>query len=606
MAVLSPCTDITALIDRIAGIRIVGKAVKVHGVLEHHSNCPWCGGEDRFITRPGEGTYSCSIRVSGCGRYGDMISFLREYCDMTFWEACEEIGIDPSELGDYTQSHSSAQAYGSPSKQWQERGERMVSKAQSLLHLAAGNEGLEYLRARGLIDGTLLDKGLGYVPFGPDGRWHSSALEEWGLTAEDTGKERVWQPEGILIPWYVGRKLWKIDIRRLNGLKQDDPKILCLTGSVDCLYNHDLVTASKPVVLVESALCAITGEQEAGDLVTFVATGGAGKQRPSWAKHLDQAPFVLVALDNDDPDERGIRAGDEGAAWWEKNLARSIRWLPWKKDVNDMLRAGIDIREWVQDGIDFYKALEEAKSAPVWEEPITEPIPVVADPVPEQVIIEPMSEDDLVLDGFTPCYSCLDLDREIPGSYEHDGIMYCVEHYPPVQSISALVARVQEDLPAFRGSEIQYWRAEDSKRMRESVLRKYQAEEMQKPRQPYAPISLPTLPRSACSCVTLGWNKDGSQTKHPCRGKATENGFCEEHRLSYEFLEIGAQLGYPLVQVPFKARISKRSQTLQRTIYAGVTCWEEHATTLLADRQNSLKVSCEYLQYKVKKVEVNM
>ena len=78
MAILSPCTDITDLIERIAGIRIVGKSVRVHGVLEHHSNCPWCGGEDRFITRPGEGTYSCATRVSGCGRFGDMVTFLRE------------------------------------------------------------------------------------------------------------------------------------------------------------------------------------------------------------------------------------------------------------------------------------------------------------------------------------------------------------------------------------------------------------------------------------------------------------------------------------------------------------------------------------------------
>lgn len=481
MTVLSPCTDIKTLIERIAGIRFVGKPVRVHGVLEYHSNCPWCGGEDRFITRPGEGTYSCSIRASGCNRSGDMISFLREYCDMSFWEACEEIGIDPSELGDYTQSHSSAQAYyGSPCREWQERAERMVAKAQALLSHAAGNDGLVYLRARGFADGTLLDKGLGYVPMGPSGRWYSSVLEEWGLAADETGKDRVWQPEGVLIPWRVNGKLWKIDIRRLNGLKKDDPKIISITGSIDCLYNHDLVTAIKPVVLVESALCAITGEQEAGDLATFVATGGAGKHRPSWAKHLDQASFVLIALDNDDPDEKGVRPGDEGAAWWEKNLSRRIRWLPWKKDINDMLRSGDDISEWVQDGIDFYKALEVAKNAHVWvEEPITEPIPVITDPVPEQVIEEPISEDDLVIDGVPSCSACLDLDKdkETPAIFEHCELMYCTEHYPPLQSVNALVARVQEDLPVFRNAEVEYWRVEDSKRMRESILRKYQAEE---------------------------------------------------------------------------------------------------------------------------------
>jgi len=411
MAVLSPCIDITALIEKFAGIRIVGKPVRVHGVLEYHSNCPWCGGDDRFITRPGQGTYSCQIRASGCNERGDMITFLRRYCDMTFWEACEELGIEPDELGDYTRHYSSAQAYGSPSKEWQERGELMVAKAQTVLSRSA--DGLTYLRARRVVDGTILDKGLGYIPLGPGGRWHSSPLDEWGLTAEETGKDRVWQPEGVLIPWYVGGKLWKIDIRRLTGLKEDDPKILSITGSVDCLYNHDAVAPGKPVVVCESALCAITGEQEAGDLAAFVATGGSGKHRSSWAKHLEQASFVLVALDNDDPDEKGVRPGDEGALWWEENLSRSIRWLPWQKDINDMLRAGCDIREWVQDGIDFYKALEEAKNAPVpvWveEESITDPVPVVADPVIE----DPTSFDDLII-GIPSCSACLDLRIDTP------------------------------------------------------------------------------------------------------------------------------------------------------------------------------------------------
>jgi len=100
MATLSVCTDIKSLIEYHAAIQVVGKPVRVRGILEYHSNCPFCGGEDRFITRPEEGTYSCATRASGCGRFGDMITFLREYCDMSFREACEEIGVDPSELGD--------------------------------------------------------------------------------------------------------------------------------------------------------------------------------------------------------------------------------------------------------------------------------------------------------------------------------------------------------------------------------------------------------------------------------------------------------------------------------------------------------------------------
>ena len=375
------------------------------------------------------------------------------------------------------------------------------------------------------------------------------------------------------------------------------PKILSVTGSVDCLYNHDLVTMSKPVILVESALCAISGEQEAGDLAVFVATGGAGKHRLSWAKHLDQAPFVLVALDNDEPDEKGVRPGDEGAVWWEENLSRGLRCHPYKKDINDMLRAGNDIREWVQDGIDFYKALEVAKNAPVWvEDPITDEIPVVTEPVIEPAE-EPTSFDDLIIEAHS-CGVCLDLRIDTPAPYELDDDRYCIDHYPPLQSVNALIAQVQEEIPVFRSAEIEYWRIEDSERMRESILRKYRAEEMQAPRESYSPVSLPSLPRKMCACRTLGWNKDGSQIKQPCRSKAAENRFCEDHRLSYEFLEIGAQLGYPSVQVPFQACIQKRIQTLHRTIYAGVTCWEERASVSHADRPQALKENIDYLRRK--------
>ena len=399
---------------------------------------------------------------------------------MSFRAACEELGVDPSELGDYTSAPSSAQAYGPPNKTWQERGERMVAKAQAVLRSSVGKDALEYLRARGLSDGTILDKRLGYIPLGPNGRWHSSTLDEWGLTREGTGKDKVWQPEGILIPWYVGGKLWKLDVRRLNGLKKDDPKIISLTGSVDCLYNHDTVQPGKTAVLCESALCTIAGEQEAGDLAAFVATGGAGKNKSSWVKHLDQATFTLISLDLDEPDPRtGKRAGDEGAVYWEKNLSYQVRWYPYKKDINDMLVAGDDIREWIQDGTDWYYTLLESASESIVlaGEPVTEEIPVITDPVISESVKEPTSEDDLIFE-VPSCSTCLDLMVDTPAHYEHDGFMYCLEHYPPLQGLNTLISKIQETIPALKGAKVEYWRTEDSKQMRESALRMYRAREM--------------------------------------------------------------------------------------------------------------------------------
>lgn len=588
MTALSPCTDIKTLIEYYAAIQVVGKPARVHGVLEYHSDCPWCGGTNRFITRPEEGTYSCAIRASGCGRFGDMITFLREYCDMSFREACEELGIDPSELGDYTLASPSAQAYGPPSKTWQERGERMVAKAQAVLRSPVGKDALEYLRARGLKDETILDKRLGYIPLGPNGRWYSSSLDAWGLTAEGTGKNKVWQPEGILIPWYVNGKLWKIDVRRLNGLKKDDPKILSITGSVDCLYNHDTVEAGKTAVLCESALCAIVGEQEAGDLASFVATGGAGKNKPSWAKHLEQATFTLIALDLDEPDPKtGKRPGDEGAEYWEKNLSYQVRWHPYKKDINGMLVAGHSICDWVRDGTDwYYTLLTCASESVVTQETITEEIPVVNKSVPDSVE-NPTSFDDIDI-GVSMCGVCIDLSLDTPAHYEHDGSMYCLEHYPPLQDVNALVVQAQEDIPVLRSVKVEYWRTDDSEQMKESALNMFKMKEAQS----REPIPLLPLLRKQCLSVTLEWNKDGSQTKHACRNKATTKGFCEDHQMGYELLKIGAQLGYPEVRIPFRWK----GEILHRTIHAGIQYWEERARISHADRPQAHKEDVDYLR----------
>src|SRR5579859_875236 len=93
MPTVSPRYDIKSLIERYAQIKVVSNAL-VHGVREYHSNCPWCGGVDRFITRPETGQFTCATRSSGCGRHGDALDFLKDYANMTYQEAIEELGLE--------------------------------------------------------------------------------------------------------------------------------------------------------------------------------------------------------------------------------------------------------------------------------------------------------------------------------------------------------------------------------------------------------------------------------------------------------------------------------------------------------------------------------
>jgi hypothetical protein len=109
---------------------------------------------------------------------------------------------------------------------------------------------------------------------------------------------------------------------------------------------------------------------------------------------------------------------------------------------------------------------------------------------------------------------------------------------------------------------------------------------------PYEPVLLPGLPRFQCPCVTLGWNAKGEQTRQLCREKVTDNGFCEEHQLAYRVLELGSQLGYPEMHIPYKSKWG----TSHRTLYAGVQCWEERASTWHVDRPQAMSENVAYLE----------
>ena len=55
---------------------------------EWQGPCPACGGDDRFHVWPeqneGKGAYWCR----GCGKTGDNIQYLRDFCGLSFRDAC--------------------------------------------------------------------------------------------------------------------------------------------------------------------------------------------------------------------------------------------------------------------------------------------------------------------------------------------------------------------------------------------------------------------------------------------------------------------------------------------------------------------------------------
>jgi hypothetical protein len=360
MPTISALYDIKSLIERYANIDVVGRLATVRGVTEYHSNCPWCGGTDRFVTRPETGQFSCAIRSSGCGRTGDGIDFLKEYMNMTHAEAMETLGIEQS--ADFVPAKPSTQSQIAkecpPPARWQETGKNLVERAQSALWSSAGKDMLTILRSRNLSDGIIKKKKYGYMPLQSNGRFYEDELENWGLTPEQTNKDKVRIPNGILIPWFEGNTLWRLALKRPDQPKGKDYGQV--VGSGEGLYGVDAIQYDFPAMMVESEFCQSAVEQESGDLVACVATGSTTRARLSrWVAELHLASFTLQSFDEDE-------GGDAGAEYWESALKRCQRWSPWiAKDPNDLLmqkyfewvKEGFSIREWVEGGIMLAKGI---------------------------------------------------------------------------------------------------------------------------------------------------------------------------------------------------------------------------------------------------------
>ncbi|HET8852742.1 MAG TPA: hypothetical protein VFN02_09455 [Ktedonobacteraceae bacterium] len=322
------------------------------GEVEYHSNCPWCGGYNRFAFWSSS-RYSCSIRARGCGRYGrDVIDFLREYEGLSFCEACDELGIDPGRAYTSLMRHRVAADEEPPPKAWQDRAAAVIHHAQRFLWSPRGQGALDYLRHREFTDDTICTAALGYIPYTGDGRWYRDAPEHWGLSQEDEPMNGVWLPEGILIPWYADGHIWKLHIRRLSWLKDGDAKYVQVKGSREGLYNVDTIRVDTPLVVCEGEFDALAGQQRCSDVASWVATGATTRaRRDRWLARMGMASSVLVAYDEDVPDRSGKRAGEEGVLYWERTLPHALRWPPWMHDVNEMVQQGHDLRTWIELGL---------------------------------------------------------------------------------------------------------------------------------------------------------------------------------------------------------------------------------------------------------------
>lgn len=327
-------TDLHSLISATVELR---KIAGTNGG-EYAGPCPLCGsssapaGVDRLrvwphATKP---TWWCRH----CEKGGDAIQWVRELDGVGYIDACALLKLDTAYEAAPAVIRPPEEAE-LPCEAWQAAGEAFAYWAEQEMTALP----LAYLTDRGLTMPTIAQARIGYNPTDRE-----ASRAKWGLPQDKEHGDRFWIPAGIVIPWYVAGKLWKIQIRRDNVRGEQD-RYKTVTGSSNALYGADTCKPGQPAILVEGPFDHLAVQQCAGDALGVAACGTSGARRARWYGALGLCSEVLIAFDAD-------AAGDAAAPWWIDALApRARRWRPWANDPSQMLQDGMNVRQWVLSGL---------------------------------------------------------------------------------------------------------------------------------------------------------------------------------------------------------------------------------------------------------------
>ncbi len=311
---------------------------------EYASACPACHeGVDRFRMWPDQGRYWCRQ----CQASGDIIQFCRDFLGLTFQEACHRSNKEPNKrIVNATIPEFLPKISTLPPVLWREKAACFVnwSYEQLLLSPAA----MEGVLVRGFHESSIAKYKIGYCRNPDSGQFKDLFRNkaDWGLAS--TPSNKLWLPHGIVIPTFRNGEVVKLKIRRSDWKPGEPHKYVVVSGSMKApaLFGDLQLHVS---VVVESEFDAMLLQQEAGDVCSCIALGGLGKPDLETHHLLSGCPLVLFALDFDEP-------GKKAYSFWKSAYSKLRAWpVPITKSPGDALLAGVNLRQWVLDGLKHYK-----------------------------------------------------------------------------------------------------------------------------------------------------------------------------------------------------------------------------------------------------------
>lgn len=322
------------------------KVSNTHGG-EYHSQCPECGGKDRFIIQPHfrgtrcEGRYKCRQ----CSKGGDTVSFCIDILKMPFQEAIERANaiVSPVKLFNNNMKPKKIEYpeiyLTPPPKIWVEKATAFTKWAHE--NLLKNVEMLKYLEQRGIpLDTVVLFK------LGDNPETLNRKRTNWGLKVEDETKDIFSLPRGIVIPFVEkSGNVTRLKIRRSVPVK--DKRYKVITGSMS---GFKIIGDRKlPImIVVESELDSYALHHAAGHLACIVAVGGNDKNLDSvTADCAREKRKILICHDNDE-DNKGLKMFEK----WQKIYPHAKPCpTPIGKDIGEAFQQGLDIRKWILENV---------------------------------------------------------------------------------------------------------------------------------------------------------------------------------------------------------------------------------------------------------------
>jgi hypothetical protein len=236
---------------------------------------------------------------------------------------------------------------GLPPELWRREADSFLKEAINALWSVNGMEVRRWLQnCKGLGEATICSAMLGLNP-----KDTYRKRESWGLAPsinEMNGKPRkIWLPAGIIIPCIHDGEVVRLRIRRFKV--ERGGRYIVISGSD--MRSTSFSPVNPVMCVVESELDAVLLNQEAGDVVGFVAIGSANA-RPD--KETDQilqkAKTILLSLDYDIKNDKPTPAFN--FHFWANQYKTVKRWpCPIGKDPAEAFRAGLNLRAWIESAL---------------------------------------------------------------------------------------------------------------------------------------------------------------------------------------------------------------------------------------------------------------